>query len=78
MPYNNSFQRTGRAGSIQQKSIPDKTEVKDIPISTLVNKNQKPGHYSVQWDASQYSSGVYFYRIQAGGFQQVKKCLLIK
>ena len=47
-------------------------------IETLVNEKQQPGYYSVQWDASQYSSGVYIYRIQADGFSAVKKCLLIK
>ena len=47
-------------------------------IETLVNTIQSGGYYSVNWNASQFSSGVYFYRIQADGFQQVKKCLLIK
>ena len=47
-------------------------------IETLVNEKQQPGYYSVQWDASQFSSGVYIYRIQADGFSAVKKCLLIK
>jgi len=47
-------------------------------IETLVNKKHQPGYYSVQWDASQFSSGVYVYRIQAGGFSAVRKCLLIK
>ena len=47
-------------------------------VETLVNEKQKPRYYSVHWDASQFSSGVYLYRIQTEGFQQVKKCLLIK
>ncbi|MBL7135972.1 MAG: T9SS type A sorting domain-containing protein [Candidatus Marinimicrobia bacterium] len=47
-------------------------------IETFVNEKQQPGYYSVQWNASQYSSGVYIYRIQADGFSAVKKCLLIK
>ncbi|MCK4448376.1 MAG: T9SS type A sorting domain-containing protein [Candidatus Marinimicrobia bacterium] len=47
-------------------------------IETLVNEKQQPGYYSVQWDAKNVPSGVYFYRIQAEEFQQVKKCLLIK
>jgi len=47
-------------------------------IETLVNEKQCPGYYSVQWDAMQYSSGVYIYRIQAGGFSAVKKCILMK
>ena len=47
-------------------------------IDKLVNRTQQPGYYSVQFDASSYSSGVYFYQILAGNFQQVKKMLLIK
>jgi hypothetical protein len=47
-------------------------------IETLVNEKQQPGYYSIQWDATQYSSGVYIYRIQEDGFSAVKKCLLIK
>jgi len=47
-------------------------------VETIVNQTQSAGYYSVQWDATQYSSGVYIYRIQAGGFQQVKKCVLMK
>jgi predicted MPP superfamily phosphohydrolase len=47
-------------------------------IETLVNEKQQPGYYSVQWDACQYSSGVYIYRIQADGFSAVKKCILMK
>jgi len=55
-------------------------------IETLVDQKQNVGRYSIQWDASQYSTGVYFYKIQvndpanggADGFSAVKKCLLIK
>jgi len=47
-------------------------------VETLVDQKQNGGQYSVQWDASSKSSGVYFYKISTGEFQQVKKCLLIK
>ena len=47
-------------------------------IETLVNKQQPAGQNTVQWDASKYRSGIYFYRIQAGDFQQVRKMMLIK
>ena len=45
---------------------------------TLMNQKKDAGYYSIQWDASQYSSGVYIYRIQADGFSAVKKCILLK
>lgn len=47
-------------------------------VETLVNQTQSAGYYSVQWDATYYSTGVYFYQIKANDFKQVKKCLLIK
>jgi len=47
-------------------------------VERLVNQKQEPGFYSVNWDARNVSTGVYFYQIRADGFQQVKKMLLIK
>ena len=53
-------------------------------VRTLVNENQSAGRYTLQWDGKSdnrhsLSSGIYFYRIQAGGeFQSVKKMLLVK
>ena len=47
-------------------------------INTFINEKQQAGFYSIHWDASRYSSGVYIYRIQAGGFSAVKKCILMK
>ena len=47
-------------------------------VATIVNENQSAGYYSVDWDASRYSSGVYFYQIEADGFQQVKKMSFVK
>jgi len=47
-------------------------------IVTLVNKNQSPGNYEVVWDASNFTSGIYFYRLTAGNKISVKKMMLIK
>ena len=47
-------------------------------IQTLVNEEQQIGHHEITFDASKYSSGVYFYRIQAGNFVQIKKMVLMK
>jgi hypothetical protein len=47
-------------------------------VATLVSARQNPGSYSVTFDASRLSSGVYFYRLQAGSFADVKKLLLMK
>ncbi|MBZ0204151.1 MAG: T9SS type A sorting domain-containing protein, partial [Ignavibacteria bacterium] len=47
-------------------------------VTTLVNEYKIAGIYTVDFDASMYSSGVYFYRIESGDFSQTKKMLLIK
>jgi hypothetical protein len=47
-------------------------------VETLVNEVLNPGTYKVKWDASKYSSGIYFYRLNAGSFTDIKKMTLIK
>jgi hypothetical protein len=47
-------------------------------IATLVNEQLQPSSYSVDWNASEYPSGVYFYRIETNQFADVKRMLLIK
>jgi len=49
-------------------------------IATLVNEEMKPGAYEIQWDASNYPSGVYFYRLEAGdgAFSSTKKMALTR
>lgn len=47
-------------------------------IKTLVNEVKQAGYYSVDFNGSPLSSGVYFYRIQSGDFVQTKRMLMIK
>ncbi|MBK7106680.1 MAG: cellulase family glycosylhydrolase [Ignavibacteriae bacterium] len=47
-------------------------------VKTLVNEKQIPGNYEIQFDGNKLSSGVYFYKIQAGTFSDIKKMMLIK
>ena len=55
-------------------------------IQTLVNQSLSPGTYEVDWDASAYPSGVYYYMIKAGDpstssgqvFKETKKMVLMK
>jgi photosystem II stability/assembly factor-like uncharacterized protein len=47
-------------------------------VETLVNELLNPGTYNVKWDASRYSSGVYFYRLQSGSFTDIKKMVLMR
>ncbi|MCH8325863.1 MAG: T9SS type A sorting domain-containing protein [Bacteroidetes bacterium] len=46
--------------------------------TTLVNAEQSPGNYKVQFNANTLASGIYFYRITAGKFIQSKKMILLK
>lgn len=47
-------------------------------VATLVNSNIEAGRHSVEFDASNLTSGLYLYKIQAGSFTQTKKMLLTK
>ncbi|MEO8209967.1 MAG: T9SS type A sorting domain-containing protein, partial [bacterium] len=47
-------------------------------VATLVNENQISGTYSVKFNAGNYPSGVYFYRLDAGNFSDVKTMVIIK
>lgn len=47
-------------------------------VVKLINKVQQPGNYQVNFDGSQLSSGMYFYKLQIGNFVKVKKMLLLK
>lgn len=65
--------------------IPKRTIVKlsiyNIPgqlVETLINEPKEAGFYSVSWNASFFSSGIYFYKITAGNYTAFKKCLILK
>ncbi len=47
-------------------------------VRTLVNQSQSAGTYNVTFNANNLTTGIYFYSIQAGGFSQVKKMMLLK
>jgi hypothetical protein len=47
-------------------------------VETMVNEIQQPGNYSVLFNATNVSSGVYFYTINAGIFSEVKKMIISK
>jgi hypothetical protein len=51
-------------------------------VATLVNKQQKPGTYKVEWDASSVSrriaSGIYFYQLKTDKYHQTNKLILLK
>lgn len=47
-------------------------------VAVLVNEHLNPGRYEYGWNGTGYPSGVYFYRMQAEGFTQTKKLILLR
>jgi hypothetical protein len=66
-------------------SIPEQSNVKVIiydalgnQVDVIADENKSAGSYSVKWNAGNYSSGIYFYKLEAGNFVQVRKMVLMK
>ncbi len=47
-------------------------------VATLVNHEKRAGKYSIVFNNSNLSSGIYFYRLQAGSYTEVRKMMLLK
>jgi plastocyanin len=47
-------------------------------VAELVNEVKQAGNYSVSFDARNITSGVYFYKLQAGSFVQARKMIILK
>lgn len=66
-------------------SVPNQSNVKVVVYDALGNQLDiiydgltEAGTYKVMWEASNYASGIYFYRMETDNFVQVKKMLLMK
>lgn len=63
------------------KSLHVKLSVYDVlgkVVSTLVNEEKAAGTYTVEFDASKLSSGIYFYKLETANFSSTKKLILMK
>lgn len=49
-----------------------------LEVENLISQNLPLGSYQVNWNAQNFTSGMYFYKIEAGEFTETKKMLLIK
>jgi hypothetical protein len=47
-------------------------------VATLVNEDKPAGSYELEWNATNFPSGIYFYQLKAGSFIQTKKMVLMK
>ncbi len=63
-----------KAGHVSMKVF----DILGREVLTLVNTEMKAGEYSVDFNASNFASGVYFYKLKAGDKSVVKKMLLLK
>ena len=46
-------------------------------VATLVNENVEAGKHSINFDASNFSSGMYIYKLQSANFVQTRKMILL-
>ena len=71
----------GQPARLQAGGVSVKLTIYDLlghEVATLVNEQLQPGTYEVQWDGSNYPSGVYFYKLTTGSFSLTKKMVLVK
>jgi N-acetylneuraminic acid mutarotase len=47
-------------------------------VVTLISEKQQIGYYQVEWDATGFASGIYYFTLKAGDFHQVKKLVLLR
>ena len=47
-------------------------------VKTLVNEEKPSGSYEIEFNASNFSSGIYFYQLTAGDFRETKKMILLR
>jgi photosystem II stability/assembly factor-like uncharacterized protein len=79
--YPNPFNPSTKIRFDNPKYSDVKISVYDISgrlINQIVNEKLNAGSYELTWNANNYASGVYFYRIEAGSFTDVKRMLLVK
>ena len=79
--YPNPFNAT----TVIQYNLPSASNVRidiyDIlgrKVETLVQGEQPAGYHQVVWDTEDISSGMYFYRIQAGEYAETRKMVVLK
>ena len=80
-----NFPNPFNSSSIIRYSIPKSSQVVikifDIlgnEIETLINEEKQTGTYEINWNAKNFPSGVYFYRMNVGNFVETKKMILLK
>jgi len=65
-------------GNIAHTVILEVYDILGRKIATLVHSEKSPGVYSINFNASKLSSGIYFYKLRCGNFTRVKKMIIMK
>jgi len=80
-----SYPNPFNVGTVIEYQLPVASDVKleifniiGAKVATLVNEAEEAGYKSVTWDASEVSSGIYFYKLSAGDFTEAKRMMLVK
>jgi flagellar hook assembly protein FlgD len=79
--YPNPFNPTTTIHYSLNKNANVEVSIYDIAgrlITTLINEFQIAGYHFITWDASNYSSGIYFLNMSSGEISKTKKLVLIK
>jgi len=83
--YDDNFPNPFNPTTIIKYELPERSfitlkiyDVIGMEIGILVNEEKPAGEYEVEFSAENLSSGIYFYRINAGEFTDIKKMLLLK
>jgi len=73
-----SIPNFGKNGFSEQNVLLKVFDLVGREITTLVNARQKPGTYSVRFNASDLASGIYYYQLNSGNYSETKKFMLLK
>lgn len=79
--YPNPFNPSTNISFSLPKSSFTKLEVIDLGgkvVDNLVNETLEAGAYRINWNAGSLASGIYFYKIEADGFSESRKMILVK
>lgn len=79
--YPNPFNPVTTIGYVLKEKATAKLVLLNVigeEISVLVNEEQDKGYHKVEFNAKDLTSGVYYYRLQAGGFVETRKMLFLK
>jgi hypothetical protein len=79
--YPNPFNPSTRIKYSIKNTVPVKIEIYDIlgrKTATIVNEIKQPGEYEFSFNGNNLASGIYFYKLTAGTFTQIRKMQMLK